>query len=169
MVEERFLLDTNIFVTPYKSYYPFDFAPGFWKQLTSKPSLEKVTVMDVVRDEVIKGDDELSEWIQNIGDIHILTRKDSNIIKEYAGVLSYLQNSPLYSDRALRAWSEEGIADPWLIAAARAYGYTIVTLEASAGKITTVCNKPKIPNVGKDLGVKCENLFSFMRKTGFKL
>lgn len=80
-----------------------------------------------------------------------------------------MQDSPLYSDKALRAWSQAGIADPWLIAAAKAYSYTIITLEASAGKITTVCNKPKIPNVGGDLGVKCENLFSFMRKMEFCL
>lgn len=63
----------------------------------------------------------------------------------------------------------EGIADPWLIAEALAYQYTIITLETATGKITTVCNKPKIPSVGQDLGVKCESLFPFMRKMQFKL
>ena len=58
----------------------------------------------------------------------------------------------------------ESIADPWLIAAAKAYDYTIITLEASAGPITTSSSKPKIPTVGAALGVRCENLFYFMRQ-----
>lgn len=169
MIKEKYLLDANVFVTPYQNYYPFDFAPGFWNQLSPKLSLENVAVLDVVKDEIIKGDDELSDWFKDVPNLNILDRRDANIIKEYSKVLTYLQTSPSYSDKALRAWSQNGVADPWLIAAAKAYGYTIVTLEVSVGKITTVCNRPKIPSVGGDLGVKCENLFSFMRKMGFSL
>ncbi len=36
MVTEKFLIDSNIFITPYQNYYPFDLAPGFWKQLADK-------------------------------------------------------------------------------------------------------------------------------------
>ncbi len=169
MVEEKFLLDANIFVTPYQNYYPFDFAPGFWKQLSPKLELEKIAVLDVVKEEILKGDDELSDWLKGIQNLNILHRSDANIMREYSNVLTYLQESPLYNDKALRAWSQSSVADPWLIAAAKAYGYTIVTLESSAGKITTASGKPKIPNVGGDLGVRCENLFSFMRKMKFCL
>lgn len=66
MVEEKFLLDANIFVTPYQNYYPFDFAPGFWNQLSPKLALENVAVLDVVKDEIIRGDDELSDWIKDV-------------------------------------------------------------------------------------------------------
>lgn len=169
MVKEKFLIDSNIFITPYQNFYPFDIAPGFWKQMESKLTLDEVFVLDVVRDEVIAGDDELSNWFNQIQGVHILSRKDPQILQEYAKVLSYLQNDPHYTERALRAWSIESIADPWLIAAAKAYDYTIITLEASAGPITTSSSKPKIPTVGAALGVRCENLFYFMRQTGFKL
>lgn len=169
MVEEKFLLDTNIFVTPYQNYYPFDLAPGFWKQLEDKLVLDNIAVLDVVKAEVEKGEDDLSDWLKNVPNLNILSRKDANIVKEYSGVLTHLQNSPQYTDKALRAWAKEGVADPWLIATAKAYGYTIVTLETAVGKITTACNKPKIPNVGADLGVHCEDLFSFMRKFQFQL
>ena len=30
---EKYLLDSNIFITPHRLYYPFDFAEGFWNQL----------------------------------------------------------------------------------------------------------------------------------------
>ena len=121
MVKEKFLIDSNIFITPYQNFYPFDIAPGFWKQMESKLTLEEVFVLDVVRDEVIAGDDELSDWFNQIQGVHILSRKDPQILQEYAKVLSYLQNDSHYTERALRAWSIESIADPWLIAAAKAY------------------------------------------------
>lgn len=53
MVKEKFLIDSNIFITPYQNFYPFDIAPGFWNQLESKLTLDEVFVLDVVRDEVI--------------------------------------------------------------------------------------------------------------------
>lgn len=132
MVKEKFLIDSNIFITPYQNFYPFDIAPSFWNQLKNKLALDEVSVLDVVRDEVIAGDDELSDWLKQIQGMHILSRKDPQILQEYTKVLSYLQNDPHYTERALRAWSMESIADPWLIAAAKAYDYTIITLEASA-------------------------------------
>lgn len=36
MIKEKYLLDANVFVTPYQNYYPFDFTPGFWNQLSPK-------------------------------------------------------------------------------------------------------------------------------------
>ena len=43
-----FLLDSNVFITPYRLYYPFDFAQGFWDQLAEKLKLDNVAVLDVV-------------------------------------------------------------------------------------------------------------------------
>ena len=95
MVKEKFLIDSNIFITPYQNFYPFDIAPSFWNQLKNKLALDEVSVLDVVRDEVIAGDDELSDWLKQIQGMHIL--------QEYTKVLSYLQNDPHYTERALRA------------------------------------------------------------------
>ncbi len=35
MSKEIFLVDTNTFITPYKTYYLFDFASSFWTFLRS--------------------------------------------------------------------------------------------------------------------------------------
>ena len=48
MMKEKFLLDANTFITPYKNYYPFDFASGFWTQLKPKLKLDSVYVLDVL-------------------------------------------------------------------------------------------------------------------------
>lgn len=166
MVEEKFLIDANSFVTPYQNFYPFDITPGFWAQL--KPALlnDAVSVLDVVKDEILKGDDELTAWVSEMSELKIMDRRDQSIMAKYGAVLSYLQNSPLYNDKALRAWSDVNVADPWLIATAAAKGYTIITFEQSAGKISekNPSGKPKIPDIAKAFDVKCEDLYYFMRK-----
>ncbi|MDD7219741.1 MAG: DUF4411 family protein [Clostridia bacterium] len=170
MVEEKFLLDANSFMTPYHLFYSFDLAPGFWKQL--KPILlnKSVVVMDVVKDEVDRGNDELTEWMNSVAGLETLDRRDQTIIVQYGSILKYIQNSPLYNDKALRSWAAENVADPWLIAAAAAKGYTIITFEQSAGKISekNPSGKPKIPDIAKEFGVKCEDIFYFMRKMNIK-
>ena len=75
MVTEKFLIDSNIFITPYQNYYPFDLAPGFWKQLADKLSMDEVAILDVVKDEVLNGGDDLSDWFYNIQNMHIISRK----------------------------------------------------------------------------------------------
>ena len=42
---DKYLLDSNVFITPHRLYYPFDFAPGFWDQLAEKLKLDNVTAM----------------------------------------------------------------------------------------------------------------------------
>lgn len=165
-MEERFLLDANTFITPFKNYYPFDLTPGFWTQLALKLQRDSVYILDVVKNEVMKGEDELSEWFELIDNVKIVDRRNTIIINKYKEVLEFLQESPLYSERALRNWSNISVADPWLIAAASALGYTLVTFETSAGiiSINSPSGKPKIPDIAKAFNVNCVNLFYFMRK-----
>lgn len=171
MVDEIFLLDANTFITPYLNYYPFDFAPSYWKQLTSNLYTREVLILDSAKDEVLKGKDDLSLWLKGIPSLSICNHKDSKIFIEYSKVLRFLQDSPLYTDKALRTWSRAEVADPWLIAAASAYGFTLITFEKSAGIInpSNPSGKPKIPDIARNFGVRCESLFYFMRKKGIIL
>lgn len=166
MVEERFLIDANSFIASYKNFYPFDIAPGFWEQLRNAIMTESVTVLDIVRAEILKGDDELNIWISEMSELEVMDRREQGIMKKYREVINYLQSSSLYNEKALRAWSDESVADPWLIAVAAANECTIITFEQSAGKISenAPSGRPKIPDVAKAFNVKCENLYYFMRK-----
>lgn len=166
MMKEKFLLDADTFITPFKNYYPFDFAPGFWTQLKPKLKLDSVYILDVARNEIIKGEDELSEWLKAIPDINIVDRRNELIVKKYGEVLKFLQESPLYSERALRTWADVNVANPWLIAAAGVLDCTLVTFETSAGVISanSPSGKPKIPDIARKFDVKCKNLFHFMRE-----
>ena len=168
-LSKKYLIDANSLIRPARAYYPFDFAPSFWQQLRPKISLDKIAVLDKVRDEILKGTDELSTWISDLPNECILSTQDIQIIQTYRDVLSFIQQSDQYTESALRLWSRENVADPWLIAVAAAYDYTILSFEQSAGRITTSSNNPKLPDIARHFHVAYTSLFDMMRNESFIL
>ncbi|WP_245529837.1 DUF4411 family protein [Centipeda periodontii] len=170
-MSEKYLIDANSLIRPARAYYPFDFAPSFWQQLRPKISLDKIAVLDKVRDEVLKGTDELSAWISDLPNECILSTQDMQILQKYRDVLSFIQQSDKYSEAALRRWSQLDIADPWLIAAAKVYGYTLLSFEQSAGTIPegSRSKNPKLPDVARHFQVPYTSLFDMMRNESFIL
>lgn len=170
-MSEKYLIDANSLIRPARAYDPFDFAPSFWQQLRPKISLDKIAVLDKVRDEVLKGTDELSAWISDLPNECILSTQDMQILQKYRDVLSFIQQSDKYSEAALRRWSQLDIADPWLIAAAKVYGYTLLSFEQSAGTIPegSRSKNPKLPDVARHFQVPYTSLFDMMRNESFIL
>lgn len=75
MVEDRFLPDANTFITAYQTSYAFDIAPGYWKQLKPVLLRKNVFILDVVKAELEKGEDELTEWFRSIDELPFLIEK----------------------------------------------------------------------------------------------
>ena len=46
--EEKFLVDSNSFITPYRFYYAFDIAPNYWSILAQKASEGRIVLLDKV-------------------------------------------------------------------------------------------------------------------------
>ena len=164
--KETFLIDANALITPYRFYYAFDLAPSFWKKLANAFENKRIVLLDKVKEELLKGQDELTNWIKENEDIiGICDYKTESVIANYQSVLQYIQTCGLYKESALTAWAPANIADPWLIAAAKANRYTVVTLESHSGGLSTKTpNKgAKIPDVAKALGVNTSSLFEMMR------
>lgn len=129
-------------------------------------------MLDKVNDEVRKGNDELTNWIKKHEDkIKICNYKNQTVIANYQAVLQHVQSCGFYKKSALDAWVPQNIADPWLIAAAKTYGYILVTLEVRSGGLSnkTKSKAAKIPDVADALGVKTISLFEMMRKIGIAL
>ena len=131
--------------------------------------MDKIAILDKVHAELLKGTDALAEWVRNLPDSCVMPTNDGQISMVYTEILTYIQQSKCYNDAALRLWSQFDIADPWLIAAAKAYGYTILTFEQSAGIITTKSRNPKIPDLARHFHVPCASLFDMMRQEEFRL
>ena len=96
------MLDSNIFITPCRTYYPFDFAHGFWKQLESNLRDDNVIILDVVALEICRLDDELSRWILSLKDFKPVSVQSALFVTSYEKVLSYVQNCGFYKEEALR-------------------------------------------------------------------
>ena len=64
-----YLLDANVFIEAKNTYYRFDTFPGFWNWLDAEQAKGHLGSIQPIRDELLKGNDELADWIK--------ARKDS--------------------------------------------------------------------------------------------
>lgn len=82
-----------------------------------------------------------------------------------------MQTCGLYKESAVNIWAGNGIADPWLIAAAAAKGYTLVTEEVGSGGLSTKNpNKSaKIPDVAAGIGLETINGYEMMRRLNIRI
>lgn len=167
---DSFLIDANSLITPFQNYYPFDWSPNFWQNMEEAISSGQITLMDVVKSEILRGDDELQRWIQRFDDTQLLSRQDHSIIGKYSEVLEHLQNCGFYKSNALTEWAYDNVADGWLIAAAMAKRCTVVTFEAPNTNLNTryPSKQAKIPNVCDHFSIEHTNLFDMMRKLDIK-
>jgi hypothetical protein len=168
MIKEIFLVDSNTFIVPHRQYYPFDLMPSFWEFLKNNITSGDIIILDSVYDEILKGNDALSNWLKSLPNFQPFSRRQEPILKNYAQVLQYIQTSGIYTENALAEWAIESVADPWLIAAAKEYGWTIITFEDKLNFTQNAKHsRLKIPNICEVFGVKYGNLFYMMRQLGF--
>lgn len=171
MSETIFLIDSNSLITPHLTYYPFDFAPGFWSQMEQAVNAGKIAILDVVKNEILQGNDSLKDWMDVLEIGLYVDRRQPAILEKYSAILQYIQYNPCYQLSALKEWSKGKSADPWLIATASVYDYTIVTFESPNNGLNErdPSKKAKIPDVAKVFDVETTDLYQMIRKLGFKL
>ncbi|MCL2289251.1 MAG: DUF4411 family protein [Bacteroidetes bacterium] len=171
MGNERFIIDTDTLIAPYRSFYPFDMVPDFWSFIEQNILSKKIMILDKVYNEITDGGDQLSNWLADIKNIEMINCRNSTIISHYAKILDYINISPLYrKPEALFDWASDKTADAWLIAAAITYSCTVITFEISNASLNDKqpTRDVKIPDICKQFNVKCENLYYMMRHLGFK-
>lgn len=164
---EKFLIDANTLMTASRFFYAYDLVPSFWKIFEDEIKAGNIVLLDMVKAEIDKGQDALKQWVsERKNDFEICNHVDFEIISKYAEVMQYIQECGFYNEKGLNEWARNEVADPWLIAAAAAKGYKLITFEQSAGSLN-VKNKSgrvKIPDVAKHFGVEVHNLYNMMRQ-----
>ena len=169
---EKFLIDANTLMTASRFFYAYDLAPSFWETFEEEIKAGNIVLLDMVKAEIDKGQDELKEWVsEREDDFQVCNHIDSEIIPKYAEVMQYIQECGFYNERGLNEWDRNEVADPWLIAAAAVKDYKLITFEQSAGSLN-VKNKSgrvKIPDVAKHFDVEVYNLFQMMRQLKIKI
>ena len=165
---KSFVLDANAFIAPYRQYYAFDLVPAYWDAIKPFINSGRLLLVDLVKKELDNGGDRLSKWLNDNKDITVLEHSNNDVVMKYQQIIRYISSCGFYTQNGIRVWSGTSIADPWIIAVAAAYGYTIVTLETPIDNLSPKnrTNKIKIPDVAKHLGVETINVFEMMRRLG---
>lgn len=157
-----FIIDSNELITAKNTYYGFDFAPGFWEWLDSSANRGVLGSIEAVRDELLQGADELSDWAQRRP--NFFAPEDEETTKQF-GDLTKWANSQSFTPAALNNFTGND-ADYLLVAYAKAHGYTVVTRETSDPKSK---KRVKIPDACAAMGVRTVNIFDVLRNTGAQL
>lgn len=163
-MNKKYLIDSNIFITAHRQIYPFDIAPGFWEQMINKAA-DKIIIIENIDKELLRGEDELTEWYSNNKDkFEVLAIPESEVFESYGKIINNINENQQYNPSAKHEFAS--VADSWLCAYGLAYDYTIVTLEKyQEGSKKRIL----IPNVCKDFNISYIDLLQFMREIGFRL
>lgn len=157
-----YLLDANVLIDANRDYYPIGRIPEFWEWLVEMGSENQVKVPIEVYEEVKDGKDDLAKWAKEriVSEALLLDEEADSVI--ISRVLSQGYAPGLTDDEV-----EKLGRDPFLI------GYAL--LQSDRCIVTTEVSKPKrlranrhVPDVCKDLGVKCCNTFEFVRVLDFR-
>lgn len=164
-----YVIDTNTVIQAKNDFYAFDIAPSFWIQLKEKFIDGECIFLDVVISEICNGEDEIKDWVikqikQQYENLIAQAKESPEVFENYRQIANLISfNSQYKEDEVARFLSG---ADPWIIAAAKTWNYTVVTFEKAGGLGT---KKVKIPDICKQVGVPCIRLYDMMRQLGMKL
>ncbi len=152
----RYLLDANVFIQAKNLHYGFDFCPAFWEWLSVQNAAGIVASVEKVADELVAGNDELTDWTKAQGKTFFL-RPDDSIVPALATVSEWA-NDQEYTPAAVGTFLQ--IADYWLVAHALAHECIVVTHEVpSDGK-----RRIKIPNVCIGLHLHRVSSYEMLRR-----
>jgi hypothetical protein len=153
-----FLLDANTYIQAKNQYYDMAFCPAYWECLDREFAKGNLASVIVVYNELKEGDDELADWVKARKEQFIPIDSES-IQREFAKVATYVvghENYKLVSvDQFLAG------ADPWIIAAAKVNGATVVTQESLVDENS---KKVKIPNICEQFNVPYITTFEMLRQ-----
>lgn len=154
-----FWLDTDSFVRPYREAYRPATVPKFWEFLEQKSKEQVIVSSELVLQELTVDDpkkmDELGIWAKRQqGTLFLPATEDVQQI--FRSIAETVKNNKHYARYHVHEFLSG--ADPWIIAHAKALGGRVVTFEVSA----PLSQKPKIPDVAAQFGVKCISLWDML-------
>lgn len=147
-----YVFDTNS-LSELNAYYPEIFK-AFWTRFDAMVAGGDVVSTREVRPEIERGGKEnILAWIKTHGSIFTMPNADQTAF--VAKILAIPHSQALIGEKALLRGTP--VADPFVIACAKAFGGTVVTEEKLKPKAA------KIPNVCEHFQIPCINLERFMR------
>lgn len=159
----KYLFDTNVFIRS-KNELPEDIWPTFWMRIAELIRDGKIYTSEKVKEEIERGDDELTQWMKSNASSEFYCSVDSDILNEYSRVQNWAQKCNQFTPTALDDFAR--VADAYLVATAAAKGWTLVTYETSAPECR---RRVKIPDACNAMGVGFCDLNTAFRDLGVRV
>jgi hypothetical protein len=155
-----YLLDANVLIDANRDYYPMARVPEFWEWLENVGKNGNAAIPLEVHEEISDGHDALANWSKQDSIKSALLFREEVDVSLISHVIDHGYASDLTDDEV-----ETIGRDPFLIAYALkdASARCVVTTEASKRQRAN----RHLPDVCRDLGVRCCNTFEFVRALNF--
>lgn len=167
----KYVIDSNALIDAFNTYYKNDIFPTVWNFIESHIESNDLIIIDKVCNELQRQNDELKEWINGIDKNKILNiTEDVDVMSEYQEIQKYIVNSGCWKSAGYLQWSGYEKADPWLIATAMHFDYTIVTHERARPRMDKSHpskREPKITVVADNFGVETIKIYDLLEKLKF--
>jgi predicted nucleic acid-binding protein len=162
---ERYVLDANAFIQAKRRFYGFAFCPGYWRALKWHQQQGRLCSIDRVRDELVRGGDDLADWVQQeFGEAAFADASTGAVSGTYAQMLAWVMAQPQFLDPAKAEFQQ--VADGWLAAYAKVHRCRVVTLEEFDPVIK---KKVPLPNVCRAFDVETITPFEMLRRLNVRL
>ncbi len=157
----EYLFDTNIFVESKKNL-PMDVWPTFWSRMDELIHSRRVYSIDKVKEEIKRGKDELTKWIDDNAPHGFFLTQDSAVLTKLAETIAWARSCPTnFTPSAISGYSTT--ADSYLVATAAAKNMVLVTYEKSNPQRR---NRVMIPDACNAIGVRSCDLNTALRELG---
>ena len=158
-----YLLDSNILIEAKNRYYAFSICQGFWDSLKGHHKTESIYSIDHVKEELLRGDDELTDWVKKLPSQFFLSTQEDKVKEAFHEIMTWVQKNIQFHDTARSSFATE--ADGWLVAYAKVHRYIVVTHEQLRPDVK---NRIPLPNVCRQFKVAYQDIFAMLQKLKIK-
>ncbi len=152
----KYLLDANTYIQAKNLHYRMSFCPAYWDWHDQQFLTGILGSIDLVLDELKKGNDELADWASARTD-HFVSVDDNETQEAFTEIAEFIATHNVWQEPHISGFLS--VADPWLIAKAISTDAIVVTHEILVPDNST---KVKIPNVCKAFDVTYLNTYQLL-------
>jgi hypothetical protein len=164
----KYLIDSNVFVTPHRTFAPIDVAVSLWNKVHDYANGGIICSIDKVKDELYENDDELKQWlVANVPSNFFISIADADSLHQLQKITMWASVHKKYSEKAKQKFMRFDKADVYLAAVATAHPaeYTVVSFEQTNH---FGISEIKLPDVCSNFNAKCiplEQMFRELKDT----
>jgi hypothetical protein len=149
-------LDTSGILDAWVRYYPPDVFPTVWQQMDSAATTGVILAIDEVVRELERKEDGAHKWFK---------ARPTAIVPIDSEIEGALQRIMGRFPKLVDTRRNKSGCDPFVIALAQVRDLTVVTAETRTGSL----ERPKIPDVCDNLGLKWVNVVTFFREQHWRI